>query len=171
VLAAFFRAGLLFVLAALAASIAHTIDGHDWLQWLALHLLFLGGISQLVLGAGQFFVCAFLATDPPPQRLIWAQLAAWNVAESGRTEFATCRTLPRRHAIAAGLLRDVQRLVCVLDALNGGEAGLDLRNTDRDGDRDVSAAGATRTERASHFHPSAGVGAARRCASPWTARR
>ncbi len=32
-----------------------------------------------MLGAGQFFVCAFLATDPPPRRLIWAQLAAWNV--------------------------------------------------------------------------------------------
>jgi hypothetical protein len=78
-LAAFFRAGLLFMLAALAAAIAHTISGRVWLQWLALHLLFLGGISQLVLGAGQFFVCAFLATDPPPRRLIWAQLAAWNV--------------------------------------------------------------------------------------------
>ena len=78
-LAAFFRAGLLFMLAALVASIAHTVSGRDWLQWLTLHLLFLGGISQLVLGAGQFFVCAFLATDPPPRRLIWAQLAAWNV--------------------------------------------------------------------------------------------
>lgn len=78
-LAAFFRAGLLFMLAALAAAIAHTISDRDWLQWLTLHLVFLGGISQLVLGAGQFFVCAFLATDPPPRRLIWAQLAAWNV--------------------------------------------------------------------------------------------
>lgn len=39
----------------------------------------LGGISQLVLGAGQFFVCAFLATDPPPRQLIAAQLATWNV--------------------------------------------------------------------------------------------
>ncbi|MFI5037091.1 MAG: hypothetical protein ACHP93_01270 [Solirubrobacterales bacterium] len=78
-LAAFFRAGLLFMLAALAAAIAHTIDGHDWLHWLALHLLLLGGISQLVLGAGQFFACASLATDPPPRRLVWAQLAAWNM--------------------------------------------------------------------------------------------
>jgi len=79
VLAAFLRAGLLFMLAALAAAIAHAIDGHDWLHWLTLHLLFLGGISQLVLGAGQFFVCAFLATNPPPRRLIWAQLAVWNI--------------------------------------------------------------------------------------------
>ena len=78
-LAAFFRAGLLFMLAALAAAIAHTINGSYWLQWLTLHLLFLGGISQLVLGAGQFFVCAFLATDPPPRRLVWAQLATWNI--------------------------------------------------------------------------------------------
>ena len=78
-LAVFFSAGLLFMLAALAAAIAHTISGHDWLHWLTLHLLFLGGISQLVLGAGQFFVCAFLATDPPPRRLIWAQLATWNM--------------------------------------------------------------------------------------------
>jgi nitrite reductase (NO-forming) len=67
------------MLGALAAAIAHTISGRVWLQWLTLHLLFLGGISQLVLGAGQFFACAFLATDPPPRRLIWAQLAAWNV--------------------------------------------------------------------------------------------
>jgi nitrite reductase (NO-forming) len=78
-LAAFFRAGLFFMLAALAAAITHAVSGGDWLHWLTLHLLFLGGISQLVLGAGQFFVCAFLATDPPPRRLIWAQLAAWNL--------------------------------------------------------------------------------------------
>jgi hypothetical protein len=78
-LAAFFRAGLFFMLAALVCAIAHTISGQDWLHWLTLHLLFLGGISQLVLGAGQFFVCAFLATEPPPRRLIWAQLATWNV--------------------------------------------------------------------------------------------
>jgi hypothetical protein len=50
-----------------------------------------------------------------------------------------CRTLPYRHAIAAGALRQVQRVVGAFDALNGGEAGLDLRDTDRDGDRDVSA--------------------------------
>ena len=67
------------MLAAAVAAIARVVSGHGWLHWLALHLLFLGGISQLVLGAGQFFVCAFLATSPPPRRLIWAQLAAWNV--------------------------------------------------------------------------------------------
>ena len=77
-LRAFFAAGFCFMIVAVVAEIAHAISGHGWLGWLALHLLFLGGISQLVLGAGQFFVCAFLATSPPPRRLIWAQLAAWN---------------------------------------------------------------------------------------------
>jgi hypothetical protein len=43
-----------------------------------LHLVFVGGISQLVLGAGQFFAGAFLATDPPSRPLVRLQLAAWN---------------------------------------------------------------------------------------------
>ena len=64
-LRAFFVAGLCFMLAAALAAIAYELSGRDWLHWLALHLLFLGGISQLVLGAGQFFVCAFL---PPTRR-------------------------------------------------------------------------------------------------------
>jgi nitrite reductase (NO-forming) len=40
--------------------------------------VFLGGVSQLVLGADQFFTCAFLATDPPPRMLVRAQIAVWN---------------------------------------------------------------------------------------------
>lgn len=75
---AFFIAGLVCMTAAAVAAIAYAFNGDDSLHWLALHLLFLGGISQLVLGAGQFFVCAFLATDPPPRRLVRAQLATWN---------------------------------------------------------------------------------------------
>lgn len=75
----FFACALSFLVAAAVSGAAFAVTGVDWLHWLALHLLFLGGISQLVLGAAQFFVCAFLATDPPPRRLIGAQLAAWNL--------------------------------------------------------------------------------------------
>ena len=75
----FFLTGLGFIAASALVGIADAAAGTDWLHWLALHLLLLGGISQLVLGAGQFFVCAFLATDPPPRQLIVAQLATWNV--------------------------------------------------------------------------------------------
>lgn len=75
---AFFGAGLAMLLAAGAAAIAYAIDPLPWLHWLALHLALLGGVSQLVLGAGQFFVCAFLATTPPSRRLLGLQLGAWN---------------------------------------------------------------------------------------------
>ena len=75
---AFFVPAIILLFAAAGAGLAYVITGRDWLHWLALHLALLGGVSQLVLGAGQFFVCAFLATDPPSRRLIAAQLLAWN---------------------------------------------------------------------------------------------
>lgn len=78
-LAAFFAAGLISLLAGAVAAIVHAVEGGYWSHWVSLHLLFLGGVSQLVLGAGQFFVCAFLATNPPGRRMVGAQLAAWNV--------------------------------------------------------------------------------------------
>ena len=31
-----------------------------------------------MLGAAQFFTCAFIATDPPPRTLVAGQLAVWN---------------------------------------------------------------------------------------------
>lgn len=77
-LAAFFAAGLLSLLAGAAAAIVHAVEGGYWSHWVSLHLLFLGGVSQLVLGAGQFFVCAFLATVPPGRRTVRAQLVVWN---------------------------------------------------------------------------------------------
>lgn len=77
-LAAFFAAALVMLAAAAAAGIAHAIAGDARLHWLALHLALLGGVFQLVLGAGQFFVCAYLATTPPSRRLVAAQLAVWN---------------------------------------------------------------------------------------------
>lgn len=78
-LAAFFGAGLAMLAAAGGALIASAVDGAWWWQWLALHLALLGGISQLVLGAGQFFSCAFLATTPPSRQVTAAQLVVWNV--------------------------------------------------------------------------------------------
>ncbi|MBX5470310.1 MAG: hypothetical protein IRZ21_10470 [Thermoleophilaceae bacterium] len=77
-LATFFTAALAMLVAAGGAAIAHAATGDERLHWLALHLALLGGVSQLVLGAGQFFVCAFLATTPPSRRLVAVQLAVWN---------------------------------------------------------------------------------------------
>ena len=78
VLGLFFAAGLLYMAAGAIAAVIHAVAGGYWMHWLSLHLLLLGGVSQLVLGAGQFFTCAFLATDPPPRRLVVAQLACWS---------------------------------------------------------------------------------------------
>ncbi|HEX8106977.1 MAG TPA: hypothetical protein VF516_04575 [Kofleriaceae bacterium] len=77
-LAAFFSLAFAFLLAAADSALLYVAA--DWApgRWLALHLAFVGGISQLVLGAAQFFAGAFLATDPPPRRLVRVQLVAWN---------------------------------------------------------------------------------------------
>jgi nitrite reductase (NO-forming) len=78
-LSAFFIPAIVALFASAGAALVYFVTGHEWLHWLALHLAMLGGVSQLILGAGQFFVCAFLATAPPPRRMIAAQLLAWNV--------------------------------------------------------------------------------------------
>jgi nitrite reductase (NO-forming) len=76
---AFFTAAIVALLASAGAALGYAVTEREWLHWLALHLAMLGGVSQLILGAGQFFVCAFLATTPPSRRMIAAQLLAWNV--------------------------------------------------------------------------------------------
>jgi len=77
-LAVFFAAGIGFLLAGAVVAAVSAATGWEHGHWLALHLVFVGGISQLVLGAGQFFAGAFLATDPPSRWLVRLQLATWN---------------------------------------------------------------------------------------------
>jgi nitrite reductase (NO-forming) len=77
-LVAFFACGTAALVLAAPAAGAGALAGLDDARWLALHLAFLGGVSQLVLGAAQFFACAFLATDPPSRRHVRAELVAWN---------------------------------------------------------------------------------------------
>jgi nitrite reductase (NO-forming) len=78
VVGVFFAAGIAFLLAAAVAGAVQWLDPWPWGRWLALHLAFVGGVSQLVLGASQFFAGAFLATEPPPRALVRAQALAWN---------------------------------------------------------------------------------------------
>ena len=77
-LVAFFACAVAMLAVAAAVAATGALADLPRERWLALHLALLGGVSQLVLGAAQFFVCAFLATDPPPRRLLRAQLATWN---------------------------------------------------------------------------------------------
>ena len=78
-LAGFIRAGIAFMLAGAVVALLDAIGALGWYgRWLALHLVLLGGVSQLILGAGQFFSTAFLATDPPSRTMVRAQLALWS---------------------------------------------------------------------------------------------
>jgi nitrite reductase (NO-forming) len=77
-LTAFFAAALTMFVAAGLATILLVATGEQRWHWVALHLALLGGVSQLILGAAQFFVCAFLATTPPSRRFVTVHLAVWN---------------------------------------------------------------------------------------------
>lgn len=77
-LGTFFLPALILLAAAAVLGVLNGVWGIGWGRWPVLHLALLGGVSQLVLGAAQFFVAAFLATDPPPRRLVIAQAIAWN---------------------------------------------------------------------------------------------
>jgi nitrite reductase (NO-forming) len=79
-LTAFLVVGVAWLVAAAASGIAAALTDEPDLRWLALHLAFVGGVSQLVVGAAQFFACAFLATEPVSRATVRAELALWNVA-------------------------------------------------------------------------------------------
>lgn len=97
-LVAFFACAVAFLLAAAALAVGQAAGAWSPGRWLVLHLAFVGGISQLVLGAGQFFACAFLATAPPGRGLVRCQLAAWNI---GTLLLAVA--VPARDAALTGL--------------------------------------------------------------------
>ncbi|MGI8659650.1 MAG: hypothetical protein ACR2LH_01200 [Thermoleophilaceae bacterium] len=116
-LAAFFGLGIAFlVIAAFVAGI-HAAGGWSSGRWLALHLAFVGGVSQLVLGASQFFVCAFLATTPPPRALVRGQLAAWNLGTVLVTAGVTSRSDVMTDAGAALLVIGLVLLVAGLRSM------------------------------------------------------
>lgn len=103
VVGAFFVSALAFLVAAAVAGVVQWLDPWPWGRWLALHLAFAGGVSQLVLGASLFFAGAFLATDPPPRPLVRLQLGTW---AAGATLLAVA--IPERAGgltwVAVGLL-------------------------------------------------------------------
>lgn len=79
VVGAHFLAGLTMMVGGAVFAFANALEPWQWGRWMTLHLVFVGGVSQLVLGASQFFAGAFLATDPPSRALVRAQLALWNL--------------------------------------------------------------------------------------------
>ncbi len=79
-LTAFLAVGVAWLVVAAVAGVLAALTGEPDLRWLALHCAFVGGVSQLVIGAAQFFAGAFLATDPPARTTVRLQLVLWNCA-------------------------------------------------------------------------------------------
>lgn len=94
--------GTAFLLTAGALAAAGKIWSWENAGWAALHLALLGGVSQLVIGVSQFFVTAFLATTPPPRRMVAAQIGCWSLGSV---------------AVVAGVARDAGLAVLVGSAL------------------------------------------------------
>ncbi len=80
VLTLFLAAGVAWLFAAGVTAVIAAATVSDDARWLALHFAFVGGVSQLIIGAAQFFACAFLATSPPSRRTVRAELLLWNTA-------------------------------------------------------------------------------------------
>ena len=74
---AFLAAATVCFASAAGIPLAGAGTGWDWSGWAGLHLALLGGVSLLVIGVSQFFVTAFLATDPPSRRMVNAQIGTW----------------------------------------------------------------------------------------------
>lgn len=124
VIGAFFLAGLAMSFAGALVAAVNAIEPWAWGRWLALHLLFVGGISQFILGASQFFAGAFLATDPPARKLIRFQLIGWNL---GVAAVAVGVPIANRAITYVG----VGCLVTVLAAYAAGLLGLRKRSLNR----------------------------------------
>jgi nitrite reductase (NO-forming) len=116
-MAAFFALGIGFMLAGAAVAAIAAVAGWAPGRWLALHLVFVGGVSQLVLGAGQFFAGAFLATDPPRRWLVRLQLGAWNAGTVLVAVGVPANVAPATVAGAALLAIGLGAFVAGLDSL------------------------------------------------------
>ena len=115
-MAAFFALGIGFMLAGAAVAAIDAAAGYPG-HWLALHLVFVGGVSQLVLGAGQFFAGAFLATDPPRRWLVRLQLAAGTPARCSSPSACPPTCAPATIAGAVLLAIGLGAFVAGLDSL------------------------------------------------------
>jgi nitrite reductase (NO-forming) len=67
-----------FMLAGGLVAIMGVLDVYTGGRWLPLHLLLVGGVSQLVVATSQFFAAAFFSTDMPTRQRVRTQLVLWN---------------------------------------------------------------------------------------------
>lgn len=71
--------GSAFVLAAVAVAVANAREPFDHGWWLVAYLALVGGLSQLILGAGQVRLAARFDAPIRRDRVLAAELILWNV--------------------------------------------------------------------------------------------
>jgi hypothetical protein len=79
VLRAYWAAGAGFLVAAVVVGGLNAASPFERGWWLASYLLLVGGVSQVLLGGGQYIVAAGRHAAPPARGLSWAQLVLWNI--------------------------------------------------------------------------------------------
>jgi len=77
--AAFLAAGCVFLLAAALSAVVNTAASfhHGW--WLVAYLSLVGGLSQMLLGAGQDVLAERTHSQTPPNALLLTELGLWSV--------------------------------------------------------------------------------------------
>ncbi|MGI8749042.1 MAG: hypothetical protein ACR2J6_00550 [Thermoleophilaceae bacterium] len=100
-LRAFWIAGAGFLAAAVAVAALNALTPFERGWWLTAYLFLVGSASQLLLGSGQFLLAARRHTAEPPPKLLWTQLALWNIGAATVAVADMTRVLP---AVDAGSL-------------------------------------------------------------------
>jgi len=77
-LLAFWALSVAFVVAAAVVAVANATSPFARGWWLVAYLFLVGGVSQVLLGVGQFRLAARADVDPGPSTLLWAQITLWN---------------------------------------------------------------------------------------------
>ena len=88
-----------FLLAAVVMVALNAVSPFERGWWLASYLFLVGGVSQVLLGGGQYMVATGRHAAPPARRLSWAQLALWNIGTVTVAGADMARVMP---GVAAG---------------------------------------------------------------------
>jgi hypothetical protein len=99
VLRAYWAAGAGFAVAAAVVSGLNAASPFERGWWLASYFLLVGGISQVLLGGGQYVVAAGRHAAPPARWHSWTQLALWNIGTAVVAVADMVRVVP---GVAAG---------------------------------------------------------------------
>jgi hypothetical protein len=114
VLRAYWAASAGFVVAAVVVGGLNAASPFERGWWLASYLFLVGGVSQLLLGGGQYMVAAGRHAAVPARGVSWAQLALWNIGTAAVAVADMARVTP---GVAAGSAILIVALVLFLAGL------------------------------------------------------